>query len=59
VSDEPTAARQVREVLRGLAALARIRNAAALADLPEPERQTWLAFRQEGEGRLRGPVPTR
>ena len=32
---------------------------AALATLPESERQTWQAFWQEVEGLLRGPVPAR
>ena len=47
------AARQVLEVLRGLPVLARVRNPAALANLPEPERQMWQAFWQEVEGLLR------
>ena len=55
---EATAARQVLEDLRRLPALAGVRNPAGLADLPEPERQTWQAFWQEVEGLLRGPVPT-
>jgi hypothetical protein len=33
--------------------LAGVRNPAALADLPEPERQTWQAFWQQVEGLLR------
>ncbi len=41
---EATAARQVLEVLRGLPVLAGVRDPAALADLPEPERQAWQAF---------------
>jgi hypothetical protein len=50
---EATAAWQVLEVLRGLPVLARVRNPAALANLPEPERQMWQAFWQEVEGLLR------
>jgi serine/threonine protein kinase len=50
---EATAARQVLEVLRGLPVLAGVRDPAALAHLPEPERQTWQAFWQEVEGLLR------
>jgi hypothetical protein len=56
---EATAARQVLEVLRELPVLAGVRDAAALANLPESERQTWQAFWQEVEGLLRGPVPAR
>jgi tRNA A-37 threonylcarbamoyl transferase component Bud32 len=56
-SAEATAARQVLEALGGFPALARVCNPAALADLPESERQTWQAFWQEVEGLLRGPVP--
>jgi hypothetical protein len=54
---EVTAARQVLEGLRDIPALAGVVNPAALADLPEPERQVWQAFWQEVEGLLRGPVP--
>jgi hypothetical protein len=54
---EATAARQVLEVLRSLPVLAGVRNTAALAHLPESERQTWQAFWQEIEELLRGPVP--
>jgi hypothetical protein len=50
---EATAARQVLESLRSLPALAGVNNPAALANLPEPERQTWQAFWQEVEGLLR------
>jgi hypothetical protein len=50
---EASAARQVLESLRGLPALAGVQNL-ALANLPEPERQTWQAFWQEVEGLLRG-----
>ena len=32
---------------------------AALANLPEAERQAWLAFWQDVEGLLGGPVPAR
>jgi tRNA A-37 threonylcarbamoyl transferase component Bud32 len=56
---EAAAARQVLEVLRGLPVLAGVRNPAALANLPEPERQEWQAFWQEVEGLLRGPAPAR
>jgi hypothetical protein len=56
---EATAARQVLEALGSFPALAGVRNPAALANLPEPERQTWQAFWQEVEGLLRGPVPAR
>jgi hypothetical protein len=56
---EATAARQVLEVLRGLPALAGVRNPTALANLPDPERQTWQALWQEVEGLLRSPVPAR
>jgi tRNA A-37 threonylcarbamoyl transferase component Bud32 len=56
---EAKAARQVLEALGGLPALARVNNPAALATLPEPERQLWEAFWQEVEGLLRGPVPAR
>jgi hypothetical protein len=56
---EATAARQVLEALRGLPVLAGVRNPAALAQLPEPERQAWQAFWQEVEQLLRGPVPAR
>jgi tRNA A-37 threonylcarbamoyl transferase component Bud32 len=50
---EASAALQVLEVLRGLPVLAGVRNPAALANLPEPERQTWQAFWQEVDGLLR------
>jgi hypothetical protein len=56
---EAAAARQVLEVLRSLPVLSRVHNPAALADLPEPERQMWQALWQEVEGLLRGPVPAR
>ena len=56
---EVAAARQVLEALRGLPGLAGVRGPAALANLPEPERQTWQAFWQEVEGLLRGPAPAR
>jgi hypothetical protein len=51
---EAIAARQVLEVLLGLPVLAGVRDPAGLANLPEPERQTWQAFWQEVEGVLRG-----
>ena len=56
---EAAAARQVLEGLRGLPVLAGVRDPAALADLPEPERQTWQKLWQEVEGLLRGPDPAR
>jgi hypothetical protein len=56
---ETSAARQVLEALVGLPVLAGVRDPAALANLPESERQTWQAFWQEVEGLLRGPVPAR
>ncbi len=56
---EAAAARQVLEGLRGLPVLAGVHDPAALADLPEPERQAWQAFWQEVEGLLRGPDPSR
>jgi hypothetical protein len=49
----------VLEVLRDLPVLAGVREPAGLANLPEPERQTWQAIWQEVEGLLRGPVPKR
>jgi hypothetical protein len=42
-----------------LPVLAGVHDPAALADLPEPERQEWQAFWQEVEGLLRGPDPAR
>jgi tRNA A-37 threonylcarbamoyl transferase component Bud32 len=56
---EAAAARQVLETLRELPVLAGVRDPAALANLPEPERQTWQAFWQEVERLLHGPVPAR
>jgi hypothetical protein len=56
---EATAARQVLEVLRELPVLAGVRDATALANLPESERQTWQAFWREVEGLLRNPVSAR
>jgi hypothetical protein len=56
---EATAARQVLEALLDLPVLAGVRNPAALADLPEHERQEWLALWQGIEGLLRGPDPAR
>src|SRR5262245_3791002 len=52
---EATAARQVLEGLLSFPVLAGVRDPAAQANLPEPERQTWQAFWQEIEGLLRGP----
>jgi hypothetical protein len=51
------AARQVLEALGGLPGLAGVHGPAALANLPEPERQLWQAFWHEVEELLRGPVP--
>jgi tRNA A-37 threonylcarbamoyl transferase component Bud32 len=56
---EAAAARQVLEGLRDLPVLAGVHDPAALADLPEPERQEWQALWQEVEGLLRGPAPAR
>jgi tRNA A-37 threonylcarbamoyl transferase component Bud32 len=56
---EATAARQVLEGLLSLPVLAGVRNPAALANLPEPERQMWQAFWQEVEGLLRRPALAR
>jgi hypothetical protein len=56
---EAAAARQVLEGLRGLPVLAGVYDPAALAELPEPERQEWRALWHEVEGLLRGPTPTR
>ena len=56
---EAAAARQVLEGLRDLPVLAGVHDSAALADLPEPERQAWQAFWQGVEGLLRGPDPAR
>jgi hypothetical protein len=56
---ETTAARQVLEALLSLPVLAGLRDPAALANLAEPERQTWQALWQEVEGLLRGPIPGR
>jgi hypothetical protein len=47
----------VLEGLLSLPVLAGVRDPAALANLPEPERQTWQAFWQEVEELLRGPAP--
>jgi hypothetical protein len=54
---EAAAARQVLESLGSFPALATLRNPAALANLPEAERQTWKSFWQEIEELLRTPVP--
>jgi serine/threonine protein kinase len=56
---EEAAARQVLEAFLALPVLAGVRDPAALADLPEPERQEWQALWQEVEGLLRGPAPAR
>jgi serine/threonine protein kinase len=56
---EAAAARQVLEAFLGLPVLAGVRDPAALADLPEPERQEWQVLWQEVEGLLRGPDPAR
>jgi hypothetical protein len=56
---EATAAGQVIEALGRLPVLAGVRDPAALANLPESERQTWQAFWQEVERLLRGSVPAR
>jgi tRNA A-37 threonylcarbamoyl transferase component Bud32 len=56
---EAAAARQVIEGLRGLPVLAGVRDPAALADLPEPERREWQALWRGIEGLLRGPDPPR
>jgi hypothetical protein len=54
---EATAARQVLEGLRDLPVLAGVRDPAALANLPETERQEWQALWQGIEGLLRGLDP--
>jgi hypothetical protein len=56
---EAAAARQVLEGLRGLPVLAVVHDPAALAELPEPERQEWQALWQELDGLLRCPAPAR
>jgi hypothetical protein len=56
---EAAAARQVLEGLRGLPVLAGVHDPAALADLPEPERQEWQALWQQVEALLRGSDPAR
>jgi hypothetical protein len=56
---EVTAARQVLEALRVLPVLAGVRDPAAVATLPESERQTWQAFWADLEGLLGDSVPTR
>ena len=56
---EAAAARQVLEGLRGLPVLAGVHDPAALADLPEPEKQEWQALWKEVEVLLRGPAPAR
>jgi hypothetical protein len=57
--DEVAAARQVLEALRDLPVLAGVRDPTALANLPEAERQAWLALWQDIERLLRGPGPDR
>jgi tRNA A-37 threonylcarbamoyl transferase component Bud32 len=54
---EATAARRVLEALRVLPVLAGVRDPAAVATLPEAERQTWQALWAQLEGLLHGPVP--
>jgi tRNA A-37 threonylcarbamoyl transferase component Bud32 len=56
---EAAAARQVLEGLCDLPVLAGVRDPAALAELPEPERREWQALWQVVEGLLRGPAPAR
>ena len=56
---EAAAARQVLEGLRGLPVLTGVHDPAALADLPDPERQEWLEFWQGVERLLRGPGSAR
>src|SRR5262245_45145774 len=56
---EAAAARQVLETLCVIPVLAGVREPAALAELPEAERQEWQAFWEQVEGLLRGPVPAR
>jgi tRNA A-37 threonylcarbamoyl transferase component Bud32 len=52
---EATAARHVLEALGGFPALGRVHNPAAMANLPESERQMWQEFWEEVEGLLRSP----
>ena len=54
---EVAAARQVLDALRGLPALAGVRNPAALARLSAPERHSWQAFWEEIDELLRGSEP--
>jgi hypothetical protein len=56
---EAAAARQVLEALCGLPVLAGVRDPAALANLPEAERQEWQELWKEVEGLMRGPAPAR
>ena len=56
---EAATARQVLEALCDLPVLAGVRDPAALAGLPEAERQEWQAFWQEVEELLCGPEPAR
>jgi serine/threonine protein kinase len=53
---DAAAARQVLEALRGLPALAGVSTPAALANLPEPERQAWQTFWQEVERLLQKEI---
>jgi tRNA A-37 threonylcarbamoyl transferase component Bud32 len=53
------AARQVLEALRDLPVLAGVRDPAALANLPDAERQAWLGFWQDVDGLLGDPVSAR
>jgi tRNA A-37 threonylcarbamoyl transferase component Bud32 len=54
---EAAAARQILESLGDFPALARVHDAATMANLSESERQMWLALWEEVERLLRGPVP--
>ena len=56
---EAAAGRQVLEALRGLPVLAGVRDPAALAQLPEPERQAWQQVWQEVEELLQRSNPAR
>ena len=56
---EAAAARQVLEAICGLPVLAGVRDPAALADLPEPERQAWQQVWQEVEELLQRSNPAR
>jgi hypothetical protein len=56
---EAAAARQVLELMLAIPALERVRDPAALATLPEPERHAWQTFWQDVAGLLQGPGPAR